>query len=68
MSNIISAIAQRKVVGSGARKSILMHLANFASDDGSGIWASKSNMASDLELGKRTVQTAIKYFVNFSRL
>ena len=68
MSNIISAIAQRKVVGSGARKSILMHLANFASDDGSGIWASKSNMASDLELTKRTVQKTIKDFIEMGIL
>lgn len=59
MSNIVSAIAQKRAIGSSARKSVLMLMASCASDDGTGIWTSKSNMASDLEMSKRTVQKAI---------
>ena len=37
-----------------------MFMAACASDDGSGIWTSKGNMAADLEMSKRTVQRAIE--------
>lgn len=59
MSNVVSGIAQKRVIGSSARKSVLMLMAACASDDGKGIWTSKANMASDLEMSKRTVQKAI---------
>ena len=60
MSNIVSSICQRKKAGSAVKKAILMYMADKASDDGSGIWVSKSNMAADLEMGLRTVQDNIK--------
>ena len=59
MSNIVSAIVQKRKVGSPTRKGILMFMAACASDDGSGVWASKATMARDLEMGKRTVQVSI---------
>ena len=63
MSNIVSAIAQQKLVGSPTRKSVLMYIADKASDDGSGIWVSKANIAADLELSKRAVQIAMQSFM-----
>ena len=63
MSIIISARVKRKVAGSPIKKSILKELADYASDDGSGIWASKINMAQDLEVTKRTIIRAINQFV-----
>lgn len=62
MSNICTAIAQRRVVGSGTKKAVLMYLADRASDDGSGIWTSKSHIAADTEFSKRSVQNAINDF------
>lgn len=59
MSNIVSAIARRRVVGSQTRKAILLLFAECASDDGSGIWMSKANMARDLEISESTVRRAI---------
>lgn len=63
MSNTVTSIAKRKVIGSSARKAVLMYMADNASDDGSGIWTSKSNMAADLEMSKRTVQAHIQAMV-----
>ena len=63
MSNLVSAIVQKRKVGSLTRKGILMFMATCASDDGSGVWTSKANMARDLEMGKRTVQVGIDHLV-----
>lgn len=60
MSNEVTSIAKRKIVGSGVRKAVLIYMSDNASDDGSGIWTSKANMAADLELSKRTVQREIQ--------
>lgn len=62
MSNHVAAIVQRRVVGSATKKTVLMYMAERASDDGTGIWTSKSHMSLDTELSKRSVQTAIKEF------
>ncbi|WP_171178635.1 hypothetical protein [Ruegeria sp. HKCCD8929] len=60
MSNEVHTLVKRRVVGSQTMKSVLLYMADAASDDGSGIWVSKANMALDLEFkSKRTVQTAI---------
>jgi len=59
MSNIVSALVQKRKVGSPTRKAVLMYMASCASDDGSGIWASKATIARDLEYSKRTVQAGI---------
>ncbi|MDF1628105.1 MAG: helix-turn-helix domain-containing protein [Parvibaculaceae bacterium] len=64
MSNIVSALVQKRKVGSPTRKGILMFMASCASDDGSGVWTSKATMARDLEMGKRTVQVGIDDLMN----
>jgi hypothetical protein len=51
-------------VGSQVKKSILHYMADCASEDGSGIWVSKTNMAADLEIKSvRTVQSNIKELI-----
>lgn len=59
MSNQVTSIVKRRVVGSSAKKAVLMYMADNASEDGSGIWTSKSNMAADLETTRRSVQRHI---------
>lgn len=60
---IISAVRRRKV-GSPTSKSVMMYLADCASDDGTGVWASKANIALDLELSKRTVQLCVQELIS----
>jgi len=60
MSNLVSNVIQTKLVGSPTKKAILMYMADKASDDGSGIWVSKGNMAADLEMSSRAVRIHIK--------
>lgn len=62
MSNEVTTIAQKRVVGSATRKTVLMYLADRASDDGSGIWTSKAHIAADTELSKRSVQNVMNQF------
>lgn len=64
MSNVVSALVQKRKVGSPTRKAILMFMASCASDDGTGVWSSKATMARDLEMGKRTVQVSIDDLVS----
>lgn len=66
MSNIVSGLVQRKKVGSPTRKAVLMYMAGCASDDGTGVWSSKANIAADLEMGKRTVQNCVDDLVKIS--
>ena len=60
MSNLVSNVIQTKLIGSPTKKAILMYMADKASDDGSGIWVSKGNMAADLEMSSRAVRQQIK--------
>lgn len=46
------------------RKAVMMLLADKASDDGSGIWASKARMADELCMSRRHLQRTIKDFVD----
>lgn len=56
---VFTAVKRRKI-GSPTMKSVMLYMADSASDDGSGIWVSKTTMAADLEFkSKRTVQGAI---------
>ncbi|TNE62193.1 MAG: hypothetical protein EP341_00330 [Sphingomonadales bacterium] len=64
MSNVCAFIVQRRRVGSSTKKAVMMYLADRASDDGSGIWTSKSHIAADTELSKRSVQNAMNDFEN----
>jgi len=59
MSHIAAGLVQRRRTGSFASKAVLLFMAGFASDDGTGIWTSKTNIAADLEMSKRTVQRAV---------
>lgn len=60
MSHIATGIVQRRRAGGPTNKAVLMFMAACASDDGTGIWTSKGNMAADLEMSKRTVQRSIE--------
>jgi hypothetical protein len=63
LSNKVSVLVYKKAVGSPVRKSILAYLADKASDDGSGIWASKQTIADETECGRSTVIKTINDFV-----
>ena len=63
MSNKVSHLIQTKKIGSPTKKAIMMYMADKASDDGKGIWVSKPNMAADLELSLRALQTNISSLV-----
>ncbi|MFB9149548.1 helix-turn-helix domain-containing protein [Roseovarius ramblicola] len=60
MSNVAAGLVQRRRTGGPSTKAVLTFMATCASDDGSGIWTSKTNMAADLEMSKRTVQRAVQ--------
>lgn len=64
MSNIVHVACQKRKVGSPTVKAVLMYMSDRAADDGSGIWTSKSTMADDLEMSKRTVQNAIAELIS----
>jgi hypothetical protein len=64
MSNVVAGIVRRRKVGSPTQKAVLLFMADCASDDGSGVWISKSHIADDLEMGRRTVQLAMASLVD----
>lgn len=64
MSRYVAALVYHKKVGSMARKAILAYCAERANDDGSGMWAAKSRIASEVECSKKTVIETIKAFVS----
>jgi hypothetical protein len=68
LSNHVSNLIQTKKIGSQIKKAILMYMADKASDDGTGIWVSKANMAADLEMTDRAVRKHIKEMVAMSIL
>lgn len=63
MSNTVFSLCKFRKVGSPTRKAVLLLMADFASDDGSGIWASKPNMAADLELSETALRDAIRALI-----
>lgn len=64
LSNEVMTIVKRRRIGGGPlRKAILFYMADSASDDGSGIWVSKLNMAADLEADPTTIRRHIKDMV-----
>ncbi|NKX40838.1 hypothetical protein HGG71_05065, partial [Rhodobacteraceae bacterium R_SAG2] len=64
MSWHLLSLVYKKKAGSHVRKSILAYCADKASDDGSGIWASKATIAAELECGRSTVIRTFKEFVS----
>lgn len=63
MSNHLTSLAYKVEVGSLLRKAVLVMLADKASDDGSGIWASKQTMADELCCSKQAVIKTLHAFV-----
>jgi len=64
MSIALMSVVRSRQIGSPTDKSVLLLMADFASDDGSGIWASKGRMSADLELSIRTVQRSTKALIS----
>ena len=60
MSNHLTSEVYKRRIGSLSRNAVLVLMADKASDDGSGIWASKQRMADELGCSKQTVIDVIK--------
>ncbi len=60
MSNHLTSEVYKRRIGSLSRNAVLVLMADKASDDGSGIWASKQRMADELGCSKQTVIEVIK--------
>lgn len=63
MSNHLITEAYKRQVGNMARKAVMVLLADKASDDGTGIWASKQRMADEIGASKQTVIATIKSLI-----
>ena len=63
MSNKVSVLVYSRKIGSPVRKAVLVYFAERASDNGEGIWASKSTIADAIECGRSTVIRTINDFV-----
>ena len=55
----MTALVKKRRIGSSLRKAILLYMADAASDDGTGIWTSKLNIAADLEVDPTTIRRHI---------
>jgi biotin operon repressor len=64
VSNHLTSLAYKLEAGSLLRKSVLILLADKASDDGSGIWASKQTMADELCCSKQAVWKTLQEFMS----
>ena len=62
MSWEVFELVKSRKVGSPTKKAILIYMALAADDDGKEIYYSKSRIAAELELGRRTVQENIDKF------
>lgn len=60
MSNHLISEVYKRQVGNIARKAVMVLLADKASDDGCGIWASKQRMAEEIGASKQTVIATLK--------
>jgi hypothetical protein len=65
MSNHVTSLLRRKRLGLEITgKAIILLMGDLASDDGSGIWASKPTMAAELETTPRTIQRQIHKLID----
>jgi hypothetical protein len=64
MSNEVTGAVLKRNLGTVTRKAVMLLLADKASDDGTGIWASKERMASELCMTTRGLRLAIKALVS----
>ena len=63
MSNHLISEVYKRQLGSMARNAVMVLLADKASDDGTGIWASKQRMAEEIGTTKQTIITTIKSLI-----
>lgn len=63
MSGAVHTLCKKRIVGGAVKKAVLLMMADYASPNGEGIWASKTTMAAQLELSRRSVQLAIKEMI-----
>ncbi|WP_159108091.1 helix-turn-helix domain-containing protein [Novosphingobium sp. MBES04] len=63
MSNHLTSEVYKRQVGNIARKAVMVLMADKASDDGSGIWASKQRMADEIGASKQTVISTIRALI-----
>lgn len=63
MSNHLTSEVYKRQVGNIARNAVMVLMADKASDDGSGIWASKQRMADEIGASKQTVIATIKALI-----
>lgn len=63
MSNHLISEVYKRQTGGLARNAVMVLLADKASDDGTGIWASKQRMADELGTTKQTVIATIKALI-----
>lgn len=64
MSNHLISESYKRDIGGGLRKSLMAYLADKASDDGRGIYASKTTMADELGWAKNTIRANISALVD----
>lgn len=63
MSVHLTSQVYRRQVGNMARTAVMILFADKASDDGSGIWASKQRMADELGASKQTIIATVKSLI-----
>ena len=63
MSNHLISMAYKRKLGSPMRKAVMVLLADKASDDGSGVWASKQTMADELDCSRQAIINTIAGFI-----
>lgn len=64
MSHKVVTLVCSRVIGSSVQKAVLINMADKASDGGEGVFASKSTIAAETEMGLSTVKRAIKDLVD----
>ncbi|MCX2696378.1 helix-turn-helix domain-containing protein [Ochrobactrum chromiisoli] len=63
MSITVMSQIFKKQMGSSSRKMLAVRLADFADDNGRGIWPSVNTLARETDLSERTVQRLLRDFV-----
>lgn len=64
MSITVMSQIFKKQMGSSSRKMLAVRLADFADDNGRGIWPSVNTLARETDLSERTVQRLLRDFVD----
>lgn len=64
MSILLMSRIFRQPMGGATRKALAVRLADFADDEGRGIWPSVERLSAETELSERTVQRLLSDFVN----